>query len=145
MGLSKKYLSTNTKPVPFSVTRLAEALKEQLPEAIFAYILGSSALSSVVNPYSDLDLALYLHDKPSLSLFAKVQEIVEECVGPVRCDMGILNNAEPVYRFESISGKLLFTRDMETWVRFYSLTCREYESQMIHYERQLRYRMEVHG
>ena len=56
------------------------------------------------------------------------------------CDIGFLNHAEPVYRFEALRGRLLFTRNVETYLRFFSLTCREYESQLADYERQYRYR-----
>ena len=58
----------------------------------------------------------------------------------VRCDLGTLNGAEPVYRYEALKGKLLFVRDRERWLQFYSRTCRQYESQMFHYQKQLAYR-----
>ena len=61
-------------------------------------------------------------------------------VPDVRCDIGILNSAEPIYRFEALKGRLLFARDQERYVTFFSKTCREYESQMFDYERQLKYR-----
>ena len=144
MGLSKRYLDTNTEAVRFSKEILADCLQEKLPGVVFAYLLGSSAAEQQVKPYSDLDIALYLSGKRDISLLSTVQEICEECVGPVRCDVGFLNSAEPVYRFEALKGSLLFTRDMETWLRFYSVTCREYESQMFHYEKQRRYRLEAY-
>ncbi|HOP64584.1 MAG TPA: nucleotidyltransferase domain-containing protein [Spirochaetota bacterium] len=143
MGLSKRYLNTNTEPAPFSAEKLADAIREKLPAVLFACIFGSSAETFVVKPYSDLDIALYLSEKPSLSFFSTLQEICEEIVGPVRVDAGILNNTEPVYRFEAIKGHLLFTRDLETWLKFFSVTCREYETQMFHYEKQRRYRLEA--
>jgi thiamine monophosphate kinase len=61
----------------------------------------------------------------------------------VRCDAGILNSAEPVYRFEALKGRLLFVHDRVGYAAFYSLTCREYESQMASYERQRLYRQEA--
>jgi len=143
MGLSKKYLNINPEPVPFSAEKLAEGIRENMPEVVFACIFGSSLRDYIVKAYSDLDIALYLSEKPSLRFYSKVQDICEEYVGPVRCDVGILNNAEPVYRFEAIKGELLFTRDQEAWLRFYSVTCREYEWQMFHYEKQRRYRLEA--
>ena len=57
-------------------------------------------------------------------------------------DIGILNGAEPIYRFEALKGRLLFCRDEERYLDFFSLTCREYESQIADYERQRRYRLE---
>ena len=37
----------------------------------------------------------------------------------------------------------LFARNAEQYAAFFSLTCREYESQMIDYEKQRRYRREA--
>jgi hypothetical protein len=48
-----------------------------------------------------------------------------------------------VYRFEALKGRLLFARDRDFLAEFHSLTCREYETQMIHYARQRRYRLEA--
>lgn len=144
MGLSKKHLSKNTEPVVFLPDRLAEGIQKNMAMVTFAYLLGSAAEKYTVEPGSDLDLALYLSGKPTLELYRLVDEVCLEYVGNnIRCDTGILNNAEPVYRFEALKGRLLFTRDIETWLKFYSRTCREYESQMFHYSKQHQYRLEA--
>ena len=144
MGLSKRYLDTNEQPLVFDPDELARTLEERVPEIIFAYLLGSAA-DGTVGPHSDLDLAVYLEEKPTLSLYTDIEKICSEVVGPVRCDIGIVNNAEPVFRFEALKGRLLFTRDRERWLTFYSRTCREYEHQLFDYERQRRYRLESAG
>lgn len=143
MGLSKAYLSPNTEDVPFSSKLLADSLLEQIPELVFVYLMGSSAQAQVVRVGSDLDLAGYFSVELDLALRARVEEAVEGLVPGVRLDLGILNGADPVYRFEALKGQLLFTRNQETWLKFYSLTCREYEDQMYHYEKQLAYRREA--
>lgn len=130
--------------IVFNPDQLAERLKSEIPEIAFAYLMGS-AKSGFINPHSDLDIALYLNTKPSFKIFTWVQRIVDESVGDVRADTGFLNNAEPIYRFESLKGRLLFTRDESMWIDFYSLTCREYESQIFDYEKQQRYRLEAHS
>ncbi len=153
MGLSKRYLDTKADPSPFDPDRLAEALEAVLPEVSFAYLHGSAA-GGVVPPHSDLDLAMFVDPALSpdrsgvpgdlrLSLYARIAEVAESEVPGVRCDLGFLNGTEPVYRFEVLKGRLLFCRDRELWLSFYSLTCREYESQLFHYERQRRYRLEA--
>ncbi len=143
MGLSKRYLDTNTQSLPFSVDRLAAEMEEKLPEVVFAYLLGSAAEAGIIAPYSDLDIAVYVSGKPDFELYTRLQDICDAVVGSVRCDAGILNNAEPVYGFEALKGKLLFVRDREAWLTFYSRTCREYESRMFHYEKQRQYRLEI--
>ena len=107
----------------------------------FALIVGSAA-RGVILAHGDLDLAVYCTEPLSLQQRIAVTGSVSDLYQGVRCDLGILNRAEPVFRFESLKGRLLFARDEETWLRFYSTTCREYESQMVHYERQRRYRLE---
>jgi predicted nucleotidyltransferase len=144
MGLSRKHLSENAMPVHFDPERLASVLKEQLPEAEFCLLMGS-ATAGAVKAFSDIDLAFYLDGKPSYSFYRKVMDAVRSAVPDVRCDIGILNSAEPVYRFEALKGQLLFTRDQERYVTFFSRTCREYESQMLDYERQRRYRRACRG
>lgn len=139
MGLSAKHLGENFVPVHFDPGMLAAAMEEQLPGVVFCFLMGS-AVSGTVEAYSDLDLAFFLDEKPSFGFYRKAMDAVRSVVPNVRCDVGILNDAEPVYRFEALKGKLLFARDMERYVSFFSLTCREYESQMFDYERQLGYR-----
>jgi predicted nucleotidyltransferase len=139
MSLSRKHLAENFIPVHFDPDQLAAVLKEKLPEVDFCFLMGS-AVSGVVKAYSDLDLAFYLSAPSSFRFYNAATDVVHGVVPDVRVDIGILNSAEPVYRFESLRGRLLFARDEERYLTFYSRTCREYESQMFDYERQRRYR-----
>lgn len=151
MPLSKRHIDTNTVPVAFDRDRLGGVLESELPDVVFAYVHGSAAQTGVVAPHSDLDIALFV--EPSVFVAANVDATYEilhavermgdDLVPGVRCDVGFLNDAEPVFRFEVLKGRLLFCRDPERWLRFYSITCREYESQLFHYEKQHRYRLEA--
>lgn len=141
----------------FEIAQLANSLKNELPEVVFAYLMGSTAAEikaghAKVNPHSDLDIAVYIdlknRDKngsfsDNFEIYSKAQQVVEDVVGSIRCDLGILNNADPVYRYEALKGYLLYSRDEERRSGFFSLTCREYESQMFHYEKQHHYRLEA--
>jgi len=142
MGLSKQNVDIHTVPYKVDFAALGEALKHNVPEIEFAYIMGSAA-EGEVKPRSDLDIAVFLKGKADLKIYDTIQTICGDIVGPVRCDLGFLNTDEPVYRFEAIKGRLLFARNRELWMNFYSLTCREYENQMLHYARQRKYRLEV--
>lgn len=124
---------------------LSKRLEEALPEVIFALLFGS-AQEGVVPPHGDLDLAFYLTEKSDISFYRRVDEAVAGVMADnVRVDVGFLRDADPVYRFEALKGKLLFCRNQEIWIDFFSLTCRLYESQMASYRRQHRYRLEVMG
>lgn len=155
MPLSKHYLDTRADATAFSVDRLAADLQSELPEARFVYLHGSAA-AGVVPPHGDLDLAVFLDpdllrgtmdDRNSgglrMSFVEAAVSVADRVVPGIRCDVGFLNGTEPVYRFEVLRGRLLFCRDREQWLSFYSRTCREYESQLFHYERQWRYRLEA--
>jgi predicted nucleotidyltransferase len=142
MTLSKRYLNRPTGDT-VDFPGLGDAIREACPEVVFAYVHGSAA-GGEVEPYSDLDIAVYLSDEAPLDFYGRVSDAAQTVVA-ARPDVGILNEAEPVYRFEALKGRLLFTRDPKMWLRFYSITCREYEHQMVHYERQLRYRLKAHS
>jgi predicted nucleotidyltransferase len=139
MSLSKSYLSGHRQPVAFDPEELGAALREACPEVLFAFLLGSSK-EGVVAVGSDLDLAVYLDGAVSLNLLSRILDAVCPFVPNVHVDVGVLNRAEPVYRFEALNGRLLFTRNEETYLRFYSVACREYESQVADYVTQYRYR-----
>jgi len=141
MSISQRHINKHSKDIHFNIDELANSIKKELQTVVFCYIFGSS-IDGVVRKDSDLDLALYLNKKANYELYSRIFKIVDKCVPGVVCDIGILNNAEPVFCFEAIKGRLLFARDVERFLRFYSLTCRLYESQMISYERQLKYRLE---
>jgi hypothetical protein len=82
-----------------------------------------------------------LLDRPvTLDLYARLQDAVARVAPGPRCDIGVLGGAEPVYRYEALGGRLLFARDRDSYLELYSLTCRQYEAQMLDYERQFRYR-----
>jgi hypothetical protein len=139
MSVSRQHLSSHQQPVVFDPAALADALDRTCPEVVFALLLGSSRDGHVAVG-SDVDVALYVKGKPSFDALSRAADVVAGFAPGVHTDVGFLNQAEPVYRFEAIKGRLLFTRDPEAYQRFFSVTCREYESQLADYERQYRYR-----
>jgi len=144
MSLSRKHLNTHKGTVEFDVHELADSIMRRHPEVSFCLLMGS-AMPGTVEEGSDLDLAFYLNEPAAFEFYSAIEATVDEMALGVRCDIGILNHAEPVYRFEALKGKLLFARDPEQYASFFSLTCREYESQMFDYERQRCYRRETHA
>ncbi len=125
----------------FDIKKLVELIKEKCPEIIFAFLHGSAKNGEVAKG-SDVDIAVFLSEKPTLDFYTKIIDIVEKNLQGAQADISILNNADPVLRFEALKGKMLFCRDKEKYAGFFSLTCREYEDQMFSYERQLKYRKE---
>jgi len=129
----------------FEPETLALALRSGLPDVEFAYLLGSAAHGEVPR-FGDVDVAIYLNParRPGLKALADTAAVIEGALGNrADADVGVLNRADPIYRFEALKGRLLFARDRELWLRFYSVTCREYEYQMHDYEKQRLYRRQA--
>lgn len=144
MSLSTAHLAENNVTTTFSIERLGDELKK-CPEILFAYVLGSGT-SGVVKPKSDLDLAVYSSNNHinHLIVYSKICDVCEKILPGVRIDVGFLRKCEdPVYKFETIKGRLLFSKEIETWLSFYSNTAREYEHQMFHYRKQRGYRAKL--
>ncbi len=123
----------------FDVDGLAQALAAACTEVRFALLLGS-ARDGVVKPGADVDVALYAPGSSPLPILRQAMETIAERTG-ADPDVGWLATSEPVYRFEALNGRLLFCRDRYEYAAFFSLTCREYESQIADYERQRSYRL----
>ena len=127
----------------FDFDSLADALQGECPEILFALLHGSTAQSGIINPGSDIDVAFYLDRPLDLELYCKISGVITNSINDVaEADIGVLNEADPIYRFEALKGRLLFARDKELYYRFFSFSCREYEAQMIDYEIQHKYRLE---
>ena len=124
----------------FEIEQLAKLLKENCPKIDMAFLHGS-AKDGIAGPNSDIDLALFIKGKPTWELYQQVENLVESIAPGTPCDIGILNDTEPVYRFEALKGNLLFARDQEQYLSFFSLTCRQYEYQIADYQRQKHYRL----
>ena len=141
MSLSQRESSAGRSGGAFDPAILGAALREECPEVEFALLMGS-ARDGCIPPGGDLDLAVFLADGLNLDLVERITAAVQRVVPGSDVDIGCFNRAEPVYRFEALKGRLLFARDQDRFLDAFSLTCREYESQMRHYERQARYRLE---
>ena len=141
MPLSKHHLDTHETEVPLNRDVIADCLRRDFPEVVFALVHGS-AKSGIIRPRSDLDLAVFaepaLPGKRLIELVSRAGDLHQG----VRCDVGLLNGSDPVYAFEALKGILVYCRSKETYVRFFSETCRRYEETMAAYDRQLVYRRE---
>ena len=124
------------------VEKLAGMLKTACPEAKFAFLFGS-AKDGVLPVGADLDVGLYVDAPHDFGLYNRAMEAVENSVPGVEPDISVVHmDSDVVLRFEILKGRKLFVRDLETYLDFFSLTCREYEDTMASYERQRRYRLE---
>jgi predicted nucleotidyltransferase len=129
--------------VNVDVNQLAKHLDAACPEARFAFLFGS-ANDGVVRPGSDIDVGLYVDTPHDFDLYSRTMDAVTVAVPGAEPDISVVTmDSDVVLRFEMLKGRKLFVRDMDCYLDFFSLTCREYEDQMADYERQRRYRQEA--
>lgn len=117
--------------------RIPEVLA-RYPQVVAAWVFGS-AQSGEVRPGGDLDIAVLFTARPDLDTLADLRADLQEALDFEEIDLVVLNGAHPITRFEAVSGRRIYCRDLERTAGFVSLTAREYEDAMALLERGLRY------
>jgi predicted nucleotidyltransferase len=117
----------------------AEEILAAHPQVMAAWAFGS-AQSGQVNPGSDLDVGILFERPPTLTEQLELLADLQQAFQFEAIDLVILNEANPILRFEVISGRPLFCRDAGRRAEFASLTAREYEDEMALAERWVRER-----
>ncbi len=108
--------------------RLAETLARH-PGVTAAWVFGS-AQTGHVRPGSDLDVGVLFAWSPSLDELADLRADLQEALAVDAIDLVALNRASAILRFEAVSGRRVFCRDIAALAEFVSLTAREYEDAM---------------
>lgn len=105
------------------------AVFERQPVVIAAWLFGS-AQEGELRPGSDVDLGVLFAASPTLDTLADLRAEVQAALRIDDIDLIPLNEAGPILRFEAISGRPIFCRDVSRRAEFASLTAREYEDAM---------------
>jgi predicted nucleotidyltransferase len=101
---------------------------------IAAWVFGS-AQNGQISEGSDLDIGVLFDSKPSLDELLNLMADLQKALQFDEVDLVPLNEANPILRFEAISGRAVFCRDASRRAEFASLTAREYEDEMAMVER----------
>jgi predicted nucleotidyltransferase len=111
-----------------------QTIWEGTSTVVAAWAFGS-AQDGALREGSDADIAVLtegtLTFEQQLDLLGRLQDALQLD----KVDLVILNDANPILRFEAVSGRQLFNRDPEEVAGFVSLTAREYEDEMAQWER----------
>jgi len=107
------------------------------PETVAAWVFGSAG-TGFLKPDSDLDIAVLFNTTPKLDTLLWLRARLQQAMNIEAIDLVVLNNASPVLRFEAISGRAVYCRDMDKRAVFASLTAREYEDEMAFVRQSLR-------
>jgi predicted nucleotidyltransferase len=109
---------------------------QETPEVIAAWAFGSARDGTVLTG-SDIDIAVLLESSPSMDERIELLARLQTAMQFEEIDLVVLNDANPILRFEAISGRSLFCRDPSRCATFASLTAREYEDEMALWQRAL--------
>ncbi len=115
---------------------------EATPEVVAAWAFGS-ARDGEVRDGSDVDVGVLMARPPTFDDQLNLLGRLQAALGLDEVDLVVLNEANAILRFEAVSGRRLFIRDLPAVVEFVSLTAREYEDDMALIERGLRWRAEL--
>jgi predicted nucleotidyltransferase len=114
-----------------------EQVLAAMPKVIAAWVFGS-AQSGQIREGGDLDIGVLFDSKPSFDEQLALLGELQQAVPFAEIDLVPLNDANPILRFEAISGRAVFCRDISRRAEFASLTAREYEDEMALLERWVR-------
>lgn len=109
---------------------------QQMSGVVAAWAFGS-AQGEEVRQGGDVDIAVLAAAPLSLDEQLDLLARLQDALGVEEIDLVILNEANPILRFEAISGRPLFCRDLAQRAEFASLTAREYEDEMALWQRSL--------
>lgn len=107
------------------------------PNVVAAWAFGS-AQAGQVRPGGDVDVAVLLNKPLSFDAQLDLLATLQSALQFERIDLVILNDANAMLRFEAISGRRLFCRDVEKTAEFASLTAREYEDELAQWQRAMK-------
>jgi predicted nucleotidyltransferase len=122
--------------------QLTATIWQETPEVLAAWAFGS-AQDGQVTPGSDVDVGVWFETPPSFAQQLALLARLQETLSLDEVDLVVLNDANPILRFEALSGRTLFDRDPVRRAGFASLTAREYEHAMAFWARGLRVRAAV--
>ncbi len=108
---------------------LASEVFNRHPGVLAAWIFGS-AQGGRPPDRTDLDIGVLFLKAPSLNQQADLRADLQDALQFDDIDLIKLNDASPILRFEAVSGRRLYCRDVSRMAEFVSLTAREYEDAM---------------
>lgn len=133
-------MQINNHQIDLDVTCGVSAL-ESNPNVIAAWVFGSGQ-NGQIRAGGDLDIGVLYEHRPDLDELFKLQSALEDAYQFDAIDLVTLNQASPILRFEAISGRNIFKRDIVRFAEFFALTAREYEYAMALFQRGMAARQE---
>lgn len=117
------------------INNLTQALQRE-KRVSFAYLFGSALDGNLPRRDADVDIGVYIEGEIDYDVVTDIVGLCQEALGYEKVDIALLNRANPILRFEVISGRPLVIKDRGLHATFFSLTCREYEDEMMRLRKQ---------
>lgn len=115
-----------------------EPIFRRHPQVVTAWLFGS-AHRGMMRPDSDIDIAVLFDSPPLLDELFDLRTDLQLALPFAEIDLVALrDDSHPILRFEAVSGKLLFCRNISRRVEFVSLAAREYEDAMVMVQRYMK-------
>jgi predicted nucleotidyltransferase len=111
-----------------------ESVLAATTNVIAAWAFGS-AQNGQINLGSDIDIGVLFASLPTLDEQIDLLTNLQQTLQTDNIDLVVLNNANPILRFEAVSGRPVYCRDDGQRAEFVSLTAREYEDDMAFLQR----------
>lgn len=112
------------------------------PNVIAVWAFGS-AKNGELRAGGDIDLGVLFADMPSLHERIALADAIDHRLKSGTIDLSVLNHASAILRFEALSGRKIYSTDVETEAAFQSLAAREYEHAMWMLKRGLKWQQEA--
>ncbi len=106
------------------------------PRVVAAWGFGS-ARAGTVREGGDLDVGVLFASPPGLDELADLREALQRALGFEDVDLVPLNRTGSTLRFEAVSGRPLYCRDLARRAAFVSLAAREHEDEATFHRRAL--------
>lgn len=106
------------------------------PNIVAVWAFGS-AQEGQIRPGGDVDIGVLFERKPTLMELSGLLGQLQAALQFEDIDLVVLNEANLYLRFEAVSGRPLFCRDLDRRAEFVSLTAREYEDELAFFKRGL--------
>jgi len=123
-----------SKTINWSAT---EQVWQSTPKIIAAWAFGS-AQDGIARAGGDIDIGILVKSPMTFDEQLNLSGQLQSALQFEKIDLVILNEANPMLRFEAVSGRRLFCRDASKMAEFVSLTTREYEDEMAQWRHALR-------
>ena len=100
------------------IEKLTQALQQDNRVSL-AYLFGSALDGKLPRQDADIDIGVYIEGKIDYDVVTGIMGLCQKALGYEKVDIGLLNQANPILRFEVISERPLVIKDKDLHATFF--------------------------